>query len=149
MWRAMRMMRSGFHMREMIATAGVKRSAAKKFVRGLARAGYLRAESAGKARRYFLLRDSGPCPPRINRDAKGVALDPNLEIERLRKQHSELLQEIRAIESGLARFGAYISKFEPEIAAHPFPLAVGHHSQERRARARRTPQRALATADAP
>jgi hypothetical protein len=113
----MRMMRNGFHLREMIAVAGVKRSAARKFVRGLTRAGYLRAESASKARRYFLLRDSGPCPPRINRAAHGVALDPNLEIERLRKRHDELVQEIRGIEAGLARFGAYISKFEPKIAA--------------------------------
>jgi len=116
MWRAMRMMRDGFRVREMIAVAGVKRPAASKYIAGLAHGGYLRSQGGGPARRYFLIRDSGPCPPRVGREAHGVALDPNLEIERLRKRHSELVQEIRTVEATLVRFGAYISKFEPEKA---------------------------------
>jgi hypothetical protein len=116
-WRAIRMQREGFSLREIMALAGAKRPAASKYVAGLSHGGYLRSEGRARARRYFLLRDSGPFPPRVGRAAHGVALDPNLEIERLRKRHSELVQEIRAIEAGLARFGAYVSRFEPEIEA--------------------------------
>jgi hypothetical protein len=117
MWRAMRMMHSGFHVRELIATASVKRLAAEKFVRGLTRAGYLRAERGGPARRYVLLRDSGPCPPRVSRDGRGVVLDPNVEIEGLRKRYSEILREIREIEARISRFGAYVQKFESQEGA--------------------------------
>jgi hypothetical protein len=116
MWRAIRMQRGGFSLREIMALAGAKRPAASKYVAGLSHGGYLRSEGRARARRYFLIRDSGPCPPRVGRDAR-MKLDPNIEIQRLRKRHSELVQEIRAVEAGLARFGAYISRFEPKSTA--------------------------------
>jgi hypothetical protein len=115
MWRAMRAQRSAFKMRELIAIAGVKRIAVEKFIRGLTRAGYLLAERRGPERCYTLIRDTGPCPPRVSRDGRGVALDPNLEVESLRERHRQLLCEIRELEARLSRFGAYVQKFESAV----------------------------------
>jgi hypothetical protein len=111
MWRAMRMMPQGFQVRELIALAAVRRKAAEKFLRPLARAGYLRAEGGGSARRYSLLRNTGPIPPRVS--ATGVVLDVNTEIARERAHHAELLKEIRRVEQRLGRLGAYVEKFQP------------------------------------
>jgi hypothetical protein len=107
----MRMMPQGFQARELIALAAVRRKAAEKFLRPLARAGYLRAEGGGSARRYSLLRNTGPIPPRVS--ATGVVLDVNTEIARERAHHAELLKEIRRVEQRLGRLGAYVEKFQP------------------------------------
>ena len=110
MWKGMRMMRQGFAVRELIALAAVRRKAAEKFLRPLARAGYLRGEGSGPARRYFLLRDTGPVPPRVSES--GVVLDVNAAIADERKHHARLVSEVRRVEARLAKLGAYTDKFE-------------------------------------
>lgn len=111
MWKGMRIMRrEGFAMRELIALAAMRRKACEKLLRPLVRAGYLRAEESGPARRYFLLRDSGPIPPRVSET--GVVLDVNAAIADERKHHAELLKEIRRSEERLSRLDAYVEKFE-------------------------------------
>lgn len=45
----------GVLVREVIETVSVRRKAREKFFHPLVRAGYLRAERSGPARRYFLL----------------------------------------------------------------------------------------------
>ena len=111
MWRAMRMQREGFKIGELIALAGVPRKTAEKFVRALARAAYLRFEGGGHTRRYWLVRDTGPIPPRVV--GKSI-LDLNLEIARERARHAELIREIRAVEARLTRMGAYVEKYSRE-----------------------------------
>jgi hypothetical protein len=110
-WRAMRMLRAGFKVGELIAIAGVRRKAAEKFMLPLVRAQYLRAAYRGPARRYWLIRDTGPIPPRVV--GAGV-LDLNLEIARDRTRHAELIKEIRAVEARLMRMGAYVEKYSAE-----------------------------------
>ncbi len=112
LWRAMRMQQTGFTPGELIALCAVPRKGVEKFVRGLTRAGYLRAERGGPARRYVLLRDTGPMPPRVSRDGRGVVLDLNETIARDRARRAELVTEIRVLEARLNRFGAYVVKFE-------------------------------------
>ena len=109
MWRAMRI-QPGFRVQELIGLCDVPRKAAEKFLRPLVRAGYLRAEGAGPARRYMLIRDSGPVPPRAGRS--GV-FDVNEAIVRDRAHYVELLKEVRQIEERLIAYGAYIEKFQP------------------------------------
>ena len=86
-----------------------RRKAAEKFLLPLSRQGYLRSEGSGCARRYWLIHDTGPIPPRVM--GKGV-LDLNLEILGARTRHAELIKEIRAIEARLTRLGAYVEKYE-------------------------------------
>ena len=57
----------GVQVRDLIALCAVPRKCDEKFLRPLAHAGYLRAERGGPARRYFLVRDTGPLPPRVSR----------------------------------------------------------------------------------
>ena len=109
MWRAMRM-QPGFRVQELIGLCDVPRKAAEKFLRPLARAGYLRAEGAGPARRYTLIRNTGPVPPRAGRS--GV-FDVNEAITRDRARYLELLKEVRQIEERLTAYGAYVEKFQP------------------------------------
>src|ERR1700691_4077515 len=93
-WRTIRMMGvEGFKIRDVIALAEVRRKAVEKFLRPLVLAGYLRAERGGPARIYFMLRDTGPIPPRVN--AAGLVLDLNTEVARDRARHAELIKELR------------------------------------------------------
>lgn len=81
MWQAMRVMRR-FTVAEIMATAEVGASAATKYVRFLTAGGYLRCVQArrsgytGGHAQYQLLRDTGPCAPRIGK--YGVR-DPNTQ----------------------------------------------------------------------
>ena len=112
MWRAMRM-QPAFRVQELIGLCGVRRKAAEKFLLPLVRAGYLRAEGAGPARRYMLIRDTGSVPPRAGRS--GV-FDVNEAIARDRARYVELIKEVRQIEERLIAYGAYVEKFQPH---HP------------------------------
>ncbi len=111
LWKAMRMSgAAGFQVRDLIALTGIeRRKMIEKFVRPLYRAGYLRAERGGCARRYWLVKDTGPTPPRVS--ATGVVLDANAEVADLRKLHARKLKEIQEIEARLTRLGAYIEKY--------------------------------------
>ncbi|MGA6973509.1 MAG: hypothetical protein WBY93_17925 [Candidatus Binatus sp.] len=108
MWQAMRL-QPAFRVQELIGLCGVKRKAAEKFLRPLVRAGYLRAEGAGPARRYALIRDTGSVPPRAGRS--GV-FDVNEAIARDRARYVELIKEVRQIEERLIAYGAYVEKFQ-------------------------------------
>jgi len=105
------MRRNDFQVRELIALCRVPRKTVEKFLRPLARSGYLRATGGGPARRYTLVRDTGPVPPRVRSDGREVVLDLNLEIVREREHHAALLKEIRRVEARLGRLGAYVEKF--------------------------------------
>lgn len=80
MWQAMRVLRS-FTVADLMATAEVGDSAAAKYVRYLARAGYLRCVVAkangrtGGHAQYRLVKDTGPFAPRVGKQA---VRDPNL-----------------------------------------------------------------------
>jgi hypothetical protein len=115
MWRMMRTMPDGFAVRDLIAVAEVRRKAAEKFLLPLTRAGYVRAEKAGCARRYVLIRDNGPIAPRVGRS--GQVVDVNAEIVKDRARHARLLTEIRGIEARLTRLGAYVEKFTSLLPA--------------------------------
>ena len=108
MWRAMRM-QPAFGIRDLIGLCGVRRKAAEKFLRPLVRAGYLRTEGSNHSRRYVLIRDSGPVPPRAGRS--GV-FDVNEAIARDRARYVELVKEVRQIEERLIAYGAYVEKFQ-------------------------------------
>lgn len=108
MWRAMRM-QPAFRVQELIGLCGVRRKAAEKFLLPLVRAGYLRAEGAGPARRYMLIRDTGSVPPRAGRS--GV-FDVNEAIARDRARYVDLVKEVRQIEERLIAYGAYVEKFQ-------------------------------------
>ncbi len=78
-WQAMRTLR-GFDIGQLMSVAEIERSNATKFVRALARAGYLRMVCPANGRRgqsasYRLLRDTGPRAPVLRID--GGVYDPN------------------------------------------------------------------------
>ncbi len=111
MWRAMRILRR-FHMRELLQVAEVpRRKVAERFVQDLTRAGYLRV--AERARGcdgsvYALIRNTGPFAPRVG--CKGLTLDPNLEITRLREMREQLAAQIVACDKRLTRLGAFVER---------------------------------------
>jgi hypothetical protein len=111
MWRAMRILRQ-FQMRELIQVAEIARvKAAERYVADLTRAGYLRvAEHARgcKGSVYVLIRNTGPFAPRVGR--KGLTLDPNLEITRLRELRENLTAQIVACDERLVRLGAFVER---------------------------------------
>jgi hypothetical protein len=109
MWRAMRMLKC-FTVRELLAMAAVRRGAAEKFLRGLSRSGYLRGEGTGPARRYTMLVDTGPTPPRVG--VAGISIDLNVELAEARKRHTAMLKDIRALEARIARLGGYVQRYE-------------------------------------
>lgn len=81
MWQSMRVLKR-FSVADLVATAETPANSANHYVRALRRAGYLRCvqpvqsgRTAGHAR-YQLMRDTGPCAPRIGKDA---VRDPNTE----------------------------------------------------------------------
>ena len=79
-WQSMRILRR-FSLPDLMATAEVGQDNARKYVRGLARAGYLRVVKAkanghkGGHAVYQLVRDTGPRAPRLQKD--GSTYDPN------------------------------------------------------------------------
>lgn len=81
MWQAMRVQRS-FTVADIVATAEVSYTNARKYVRALARGGYIACESprrsgrTGGHARWRLAIDRGPAAPRIGHE--GI-VDPNLE----------------------------------------------------------------------
>lgn len=81
LWRAMRILRT-FTVAELSATAEVSPNSARKYVRALAHAGYLRVATpyrqgaVGGHASYLLIRDTGPHAPSIG---KQRLRDPNLE----------------------------------------------------------------------
>ena len=112
MWRAMRMQpafqspgadwalrRAAQGGREISAPAGSGRLSARRGRR--------------PSRRYMLIRDTGPVPPRAGRS--GV-FDVNEAIARDRARYVELVKEVRQIEERLIAYGAYVEKFQP----HPW-----------------------------
>lgn len=113
MWRAIRMMRAeGFAVSDLISLCGVRRKAAEKFLLPLVRSGYLAASGGGPARRYVLIRDTGPIAPRVSHRGDRVVLDLNEEIARERHAYAALLDEIRRSEGRLRRLGAYVQRFQ-------------------------------------
>jgi hypothetical protein len=115
MWRAMRILRQ-FHIRDLIQVAEVvRRKAAERYVQDLTRAGYIRiAENTlgcnGKV--YTLIRSTGPFTPRVGR--KGLTLDPNLEITRLRDLRAQCAAQIVACDERLVRLGAFVERQKGE-----------------------------------
>ena len=111
MWRAMRVLRQ-FRMRELLQVAEVPRKAAEKYLRGLTRANYLRVTEHARGcdgNLHTLIRNTGPFAPRIGR--KGLlALDPNLEITRIRELRANLMAQITACDKRLARLGAFVER---------------------------------------
>ncbi len=79
-WQSMRVLRR-FTLPDLVATTGASRENAKKYVRGLVRAGYLRCLSPyARGRKgghavWMLARDTGPHAPRLQAD--GQTYDPN------------------------------------------------------------------------
>lgn len=79
-WQSMRIMRI-FTLPDLVATADAGKANARKYIRGLMRAGYLtvakkkREGSKGGYEAYHLVRDSGPRAPRLQAD--GNTYDPN------------------------------------------------------------------------
>lgn len=111
MWRAMRMLRQ-FGMRELLEISGVeRRGAAEKYVAALVRAGYLKIAQHARGCNgsvYSLVRNTGPFSPRVG--SKGLSLDPNLEIARLRTLREKLAAQIVACDKRLNQLGAFVER---------------------------------------
>jgi hypothetical protein len=111
MWRAMRILRQ-FRMGELLQVAEVpRRKAAERFVQDLSRAGYLRVTEAARGcdgNVYALIRNTGPFAPRVGR--KGLTLDTNLEIARLRELRESCEAQIIACDKRLIRLGAFVER---------------------------------------
>lgn len=111
MWRAMRMLRQ-FNMRELLEISGVeRRKAAEKYVADLVRADYLRIAQHTRGCEgnvYVLIQNTGPFAPRVG--SKGLSLDPNLEIGRLRTLREKLITQIAACDKRLNRLGAFVER---------------------------------------
>lgn len=79
-WQSMRILRT-FTLPELVATADITPSNAKKYVRGLCTAGYVRVARAkdngrkGGHALYRLVRDTGPHAPRLQ--INGLTYDTN------------------------------------------------------------------------
>jgi hypothetical protein len=111
MWRAIRMLRQ-FNMRELLEISGVeRRKAAEKYVAALVRAEYLRIAQHARGcggNVYMLIQNTGPFAPRVG--AKGLSLDPNLEVARLRTLREKLTAQIAACDKRLIRLGAFVER---------------------------------------
>jgi hypothetical protein len=111
MWAGIRILRR-FHIRDLIQVAEIaRRKAAERFVQDLMRAGYLRvteAERGCDGSVYGLIRNTGPFAPRVGR--KGLTLDPNLEITRLRDLRAQCAAQIVSCDERLARLGAFVER---------------------------------------
>ena len=111
MWKAMRILRR-FQIGELLQVAEIaRRKAAEKYLQDLTRADYLRVAEHARGcdgNLYTLIRNTGPFAPRVGR--KGLTIDPNLEITRLRDLHSNLMAQITACDKRLARLGAFVER---------------------------------------
>lgn len=120
MWRGMRIL-VRFHIRDLLQVAEItRRKAAERFVQDLTRAYYLRVDERARGRsgnRYVLIKNTGPFAPRVGR--KGLALDPNLEISRLRELRENLAAQIIACDKRLSRLGAFVERQKLESAKNP------------------------------
>jgi len=107
----MRMLRQ-FGMRELLEISGVeRRKAAEKFTANLVRAGYVRIAQNQRGcggYTYVLVQNTGPSAPRVG--SKGLTLDPNLEIARLRSLREQLIAQIAVCDKRLDKLGAFIER---------------------------------------
>jgi len=115
MWAVMRILRR-FGIGELLQVAEIApRKAAEKYLASLVRAGYLRIEERARGCEgsvYALIRNTGPFAPRVGR--KGLTLDPNLEITRLRELRENLSAQIVACDERLVRLGAFVERQKGE-----------------------------------
>ncbi|MGB8414424.1 MAG: hypothetical protein WCE23_16535 [Candidatus Binatus sp.] len=111
MWKAMRILRR-FQIGELLQVAEIaRRKAAERYLRDLTGADYLRIEKRVRGCEgsvYVLIRNTGPFAPRVGR--KGLTIDPNIEIIRLRELRENLTAQITACDKRLIRLGAFVER---------------------------------------